>query len=66
MQGLVVAVGLVEFALLLAAQVDLTRRRADEVQGPKLLWRLVALVNLFGPLAYFWRGRIRSGNSQDG
>jgi hypothetical protein len=57
----VVALGVVELALLLAAQVDLTRRRPDEVQGPKYLWRLVALVNFFGPLAYFWRGRVRSG-----
>jgi hypothetical protein len=37
---------------------DLKRRSADEVRGPKWLWRL-ASTNLTGSLAYFVIGRKR-------
>lgn len=56
--GVVVA-GALELGLLVAAQVDITRRPADGIRGSKLVWRLVSLVNVFGPLAYFRSGRIR-------
>jgi hypothetical protein len=49
--------GLVQFGLMIAAQVDLTRRDADQVNGPKPLWRAVSLINFVGPLAYFALGR---------
>lgn len=54
---LILVLGGVELALLVAAQVDLARRPADQVSGSKSKWRLLTLVNFFGPLAYFLRGR---------
>lgn len=52
--------GLVQFALLAAAQLDLFRRPASEVRGSKWAWRAASLVNFFGPLAYFAFGRRRT------
>lgn len=49
--------GLVQLGLLTAAQIDLTRRTAEQVNGPKALWRVVTLINFVGPLAYFAVGR---------
>ena len=51
--------GFVQFSLLLAAQIDIRRRPADQINGSKLLWTLVAFINFFGPLAYFMFGRKR-------
>jgi hypothetical protein len=56
-QRSLVALGVVEMALLAAAQVDLTRRSGEEVRGSKTRWRLISLINVFGPLAYFFLGR---------
>jgi hypothetical protein len=53
-----VALGAVEAALLLAAQVDITRRPAKAVAGPKGAWRLITLIELAGPIAYFVFGRV--------
>lgn len=47
----------VQYALLGAALLDLRRRSADEVRGPKTLWKFVVFVNFFGPLSYFKWGR---------
>lgn len=52
-----IAAALAELTLKLAAAVDLHRRPAEQVRGPKRLWALLLLVNLFGPLAYFGFGR---------
>ncbi len=49
--------GVVQVGLLIAAQVDLTRRSDEQVNGPKALWRAVSLINFVGPLAYFAIGR---------
>ena len=49
--------GVVQIGLLVAAQIDLTRRRDDQVNGPKALWRALTLINFVGPLAYFAVGR---------
>ncbi|GAA3713021.1 hypothetical protein GCM10022204_35060 [Microlunatus aurantiacus] len=49
--------GVVQLGLLVAAQIDLTRRSDAEVNGPKALWRAVTLINFVGPLAYFAVGR---------
>jgi hypothetical protein len=49
-----------EAILKIAALVDLKRRPADQVRGPKWLWAVaVFLVNSVGavPLAYFRYGR---------
>lgn len=47
----------VQIGLLVAAQVDLTRRSDDQVNGPKPLWRVLTLINFAGPLSYFAFGR---------
>jgi hypothetical protein len=54
---LIFVVGVVQVALLIAAQVDLARRPAEQVAGSKALWRILAFVNFLGPALYFWRGR---------
>jgi hypothetical protein len=54
--------GIFEGVLKLAALVDLARRPADEVRGPKRRWALAIVVsNSLGvvPLAYLLRGRRR-------
>lgn len=51
-----------ETALKVTALVDLARRPADEVRGPKAAWATaIVLVNSVGgvPLAYFLVGRRR-------
>lgn len=49
-----------EAALIAIAQRDIHRRPADEIRGPKLLWRVIATQNVIGPAAYFGFGRKRS------
>lgn len=49
--------GLLQVLLLAAAQWDLSRRPAEEVNGDKRLWRLLVFINFIGPLAYFLVGR---------
>jgi len=58
---LIVVGGVVETALKVAMLIDLKRRPADGVRGPKWLWASTALVNSAGiaPLAYFLVGRVR-------
>lgn len=58
-RGVLALASCVQFGLLIAAQVDISRRSPDEVRGSKLLWRLLSFVNFFGPLAYFRWGRRR-------
>jgi hypothetical protein len=58
MRVLVVLLGVVQVSLNVAAQVDITRRPASQVRGSKIQWRLVSLINFFGPLAYFKWGRL--------
>jgi hypothetical protein len=57
-RGIVLS-GLVQFALLAAALLDIRRRPADEINGSKLLWTGLAFVNFVGPIAYFIFGRKR-------
>jgi hypothetical protein len=54
--------GIVQFALLAAALVDIHLRPPEEIKGSKWLWRAVALVNFMGigPIAYFLFGRKRA------
>lgn len=49
--------GVVQVGLLVAAQIDLTRRSDEQVNGPKPLWRAITFINFVGPLAYFAFGR---------
>src|SRR4029453_16199921 len=46
---LLVALGVLQVSLNAAAQVDISRRPATEVRGSKIGWRLVSLINIFGP-----------------
>ncbi|WP_432477302.1 PLD nuclease N-terminal domain-containing protein [Nocardioides sp. GXQ0305] len=49
--------GAVETVLTLAALVDLARRPAVDVRGPKAAWAVAAFVQPVGPVAYFLAGR---------
>jgi hypothetical protein len=49
-----------ELSLKVAALIDISRRPAELVRGPKALWRAVQVVNLLGPLSYFAFGRKRA------
>jgi hypothetical protein len=53
----VVVVAAVETALTVAALVDLARRPAADVRGPKAAWAMGAFVQPVGPIAYFLAGR---------
>jgi hypothetical protein len=60
---LVVAAGAIEAVLKIAALVDLRRRPAGEIRGPKKLWAVaIVLVSSAGalPIAYFALGRRRT------
>ena len=57
-----IVAGTAEAALKVAALVDIKRRPADQIRGPKLAWvALVGVVNSVGlaPLSYFVWGRRR-------
>jgi hypothetical protein len=54
----IVVAGVVEVGLLAAAQIDIARRPADRIRGSKRFWRLISLINVVGPIAYFRRGRV--------
>jgi Phospholipase_D-nuclease N-terminal len=48
-----------ELTLKIAALIDIKRRPAERIRGPKALWRAAMVVNLLGPLSYFAFGRKR-------
>jgi len=48
-----------ELSLKIAALIDIKRRPADRIRGPKAVWRAAMVVNLLGPLSYFAFGRKR-------
>ena len=53
----IVAAGAAEAVTTLAALVDLSRRPAAEVRGPKALWVVAFIVQPIGPIAYWAVGR---------
>lgn len=53
----VVALGVVEVVVTLAAVRDLARRPGAEVRGPKAAWGLALSIQPVGPIAYFALGR---------
>lgn len=55
----IVVLSAAQLALAGAAAVDLVRRPAAQVRGPKALWGLGLAVNWFGPAAYLLLGRRR-------
>jgi hypothetical protein len=54
---LIVVAGVAEAGLKVAMLIDLRRRPADQIRGPKWLWTPLAFVNLVGPVSYFAFGR---------
>ncbi len=57
---LVIAAAAAEASLKIAALIDIQRRPASQIRGPKALWRAAMVVNLLGPLSYFTIGRKRA------
>jgi hypothetical protein len=65
---LIIAAAIAEGCLKIAALIDIKRRPASQIRGPKWLWAtVVAIANSFGvvPLSYFAFGR-RQPESQRG
>lgn len=56
---LLVSAAAAELTLKVAALIDIQRRPAAEIRGPKALWRAAMAVNLIGPVSYFAFGRRR-------
>jgi Phospholipase_D-nuclease N-terminal len=56
---LLAAAATAEATLKIAALVDIDRRPADQIRGPKIAWRLAMVVNFIGPVSYFAFGRKR-------
>ncbi len=46
-----------ELTLKILMLVDIKRRPASQIRGPKTAWRLAAAVNTIGPVSYFLFGR---------
>ena len=49
----------VELALTATALVDLAKRPAERVRGPKAVWAALCFVQPVGPVAYLLAGRRR-------
>jgi hypothetical protein len=50
----------VQISLAATAWVDLARRPAELVRGPKAAWAAAIALNFVGPVAYFTVGRRRA------
>ena len=57
---LLIAAATAEATLKIVALIDIQRRPASQIRGPKALWRAAMVVNLLGPLSYFTIGRKRA------
>jgi hypothetical protein len=55
----IIAAGVVQNSLLVAALVDLRRRPKRKIRGDKRLWTAAAFVSWIGPISYFAYGRKR-------
>ena len=55
-QGLILGLASVELAFTATALVDVARRPASQIRGPKPLWLLGCFVQPVGPLAYLVLG----------
>ena len=58
-QAAVAGAAAVEVVLTATALLDLARRPAADVRGPKALWALACIVQPVGPIAYLTLGRSR-------
>jgi hypothetical protein len=61
----VIVGGAVQLGLLGAAQLDIKRRSAEELNGPRWLWISVSFINFVGPIAYFVFGRRDTATKSD-
>lgn len=52
--------GACELALKIAMLIDIKRRPAEQIRGPKRAWRAAAAINGIGPVSYFVFGRRRA------
>ncbi len=52
-----IVAGVLEFALMLAAQRSISKTPAAQIRGNKALWRAACFINFFGPVGYFLFGR---------
>ena len=55
-QAAVITLACLQVSLAVTAWVDLARRPATRVRGPKPLWAAVIAVDFVGPLVYFRKG----------
>ena len=55
----IIAAGVVQNSLLVAALIDIRRRPARKVRGDKRVWAAASFVSWVGPLAWFTYGRKR-------
>ena len=53
-----IVIALIQFGLLGVALIDLRRRPAEQIRGPKRLWMFVVFINWVGPISYFVFGRL--------
>jgi hypothetical protein len=55
----IIVVGIAEAALKAAAAIDIKRRPADQIRGPKWAWAAGLVINSAGviPISYFVFGR---------
>ncbi|MDG5813600.1 PLDc N-terminal domain-containing protein [Chitinispirillales bacterium ANBcel5] len=54
-----------QLSLLLLAQISITKRSPFQIRGRKLWWRLISLINIIGPLVYFFFGRVQLEGRKD-
>lgn len=60
LQRRMITIGAVaEVVLTSVAAIDLVRRPAEQVRGPKVLWAPALVVQPVGPVAYLLFGRVR-------
>lgn len=62
----VAAMAAAQVVLAGAAWIDLARRPASGVRGPKPAWALAIAVNFVGPITYFAVGRRRAPAPAEG
>ncbi|MCD4853405.1 PLDc N-terminal domain-containing protein [Arthrobacter sp. AK01] len=55
----VVVSGVLNLALLVAAQRSIAKTPDSNIRGKKAVWRAVSFINFFGPVSYFLFGRRR-------
>jgi hypothetical protein len=65
-QTSIVVGSIIEVVLTTAALIDLARRPAELVRGPKWVWAAGAFVQPVGPVAYFAFGRRKAAAATTG